>query len=40
MSVRADNQIVRMIDIMTKIGDGDNGSQVARTRVQVLSDYV
>ncbi|KAF5874410.1 putative zn 2cys6 transcription factor protein [Botrytis fragariae] len=38
--VRAKGDIVRMIDIMTKIGDGDNGSQVARTRVQVLSDYV
>lgn len=38
--VRAKGDIVRMIEIMTKIGEGENGSQVARTRVQVLSDYV
>ncbi|KAI9645588.1 hypothetical protein NHQ30_006330 [Ciborinia camelliae] len=38
--IRAKGDIVRMIQIMTKIGEGENGSQVARTRVQVLSDYV
>ncbi|TEY39720.1 hypothetical protein BOTCAL_0452g00030 [Botryotinia calthae] len=38
--VRAKADIVRMIEIMTNIGDGENGSQVARTRVQVLSDYI
>ncbi|KAJ8071355.1 hypothetical protein OCU04_001685 [Sclerotinia nivalis] len=38
--VRAKGDIVRMIEIMTKVGEGENGSQVARTRVQVLSDYV
>ncbi|QSZ33576.1 hypothetical protein DSL72_005144 [Monilinia vaccinii-corymbosi] len=38
--VRAKGDIVRMIDIMTKMGTGENASHVARTRAQVLSEYI
>jgi hypothetical protein len=29
-----------MIEIMQKMGDGEHGSQVAKTRAAVLSDYL
>ncbi|TLS31364.1 hypothetical protein PpBr36_02914 [Pyricularia pennisetigena] len=37
---RAKDDINRMIEIMKIMGDGENGSEVARTRVQVLSEYL
>ncbi|RAL64331.1 hypothetical protein DID88_002222 [Monilinia fructigena] len=36
----AKGDIVRMIEIMTKMGTGENASQVAKTRVQVLNEYI
>ncbi|PQE29009.1 Zn(II)2Cys6 transcription factor protein [Rutstroemia sp. NJR-2017a BBW] len=38
--VRAKADIVRMIEIMQKMGGGEHGSQVAKTRAAVLSDYL
>lgn len=40
MYVRAKDDINRMIEIMRIMGDGENGSEVARTRVEVLSEYL
>ncbi|KAI6382039.1 hypothetical protein MCOR25_000918 [Pyricularia grisea] len=37
---RAKDDINRMIEIMKIMGDGENGSEVARTRIQVLSEYL
>ncbi len=30
----------RMIEIMRVMGEGDHGSEVARTRVQVLAEFL
>ncbi|KAH8804762.1 fungal-specific transcription factor domain-containing protein [Xylogone sp. PMI_703] len=38
--VRAKSDIVRMIEIMQIMGEGEHGSAVARTRVSVLSAYL
>ncbi|KAM3077109.1 hypothetical protein ACMFMG_003422 [Clarireedia jacksonii] len=38
--VRAKADIVRMIEIMQKMGEGEHGSPVAKTRASVLSDYL
>lgn len=38
--VRAKADIVQMIDIMQRMGEGDHGSAVAKTRVSVLSNYL
>ncbi|EJT79036.1 hypothetical protein GGTG_04125 [Gaeumannomyces tritici R3-111a-1] len=40
MFIRAKDDINRMIEIMRFMGEGDNGSEVAKTRVQVLSEYL
>ncbi|KAI6323742.1 hypothetical protein MCOR34_001727 [Pyricularia oryzae] len=37
---RAKDDINRMIEIMKIMGDAENGSEVARTRIQVLSEYL
>lgn len=38
--VRAKSDITRMIAILHAMGDGENGSEVARTRVQVLNEFL
>jgi hypothetical protein len=35
-----DNYLARMIQIMQFMGEGEQGSEVARTRVQVLSEFL
>jgi hypothetical protein len=32
--------LVHMIDIMQRMSEGEHGSEVAKTRVSVLSNYV
>ncbi|KAJ9137231.1 Zn 2cys6 transcription factor [Pleurostoma richardsiae] len=38
--LRAKSDIARMIQIMHAIGDGDNGNEIAKTRVQVLNEFL
>ncbi|OBT76471.1 hypothetical protein VF21_03983 [Pseudogymnoascus sp. 05NY08] len=40
MFARARGNITKMIDIMTNMSEGENGCEVARTRVSALSNYV
>ncbi|KFZ12864.1 hypothetical protein V501_04017 [Pseudogymnoascus sp. VKM F-4519 (FW-2642)] len=40
MFARARGDITKMIDIMTNMSEGENGCEVARTRVSALSNYV
>ena len=37
---QADKKIVRMIEIMQMMSEGEHGSAVALTRVSVLSTYL
>ncbi|KAH8759343.1 Zn(II)2Cys6 transcription factor [Diaporthe sp. PMI_573] len=38
--VRGRGDIARLVHIMTRMGEGDDGSEVARTRAQVLSEFL
>ncbi|KFY16164.1 hypothetical protein V492_01524 [Pseudogymnoascus sp. VKM F-4246] len=40
MFARARGDITKMIDIMTNMSEGENGCEVARTRVSALAQYV
>ncbi|KAK2613461.1 hypothetical protein N8I77_000374 [Diaporthe amygdali] len=38
--VRGRGDIARLVHIMTRMGEGEDGSEVARTRAQVLSEFL
>lgn len=38
--IRAKDETVQMVDIMNKMGEGEHGSVVAKTRAGVLSEFL